>query len=113
MISCGAKPETWIASDSVCYVFRSLKYIHKMFTSVVLFSSFKVSIAEVWIDEMKLIADCSSKERSRSHTCRERWDDAFPVFLGLFSVFVGQRMCDFFISELTLPWSLSICGKRV
>lgn len=113
VISRGAKTETWISSVNACYVFYSLKYIHKMLTWVVRFSSFEVFIAAVWVDEIKWIADCSSKEGSRNNTCRWRWDDAFPVFLGLFSVFVGQRMCDFLISELTLPRSLSVCGKRV
>lgn len=36
VISCGAKTETWISSVNACYVFHSLKYIHKMLTWVVL-----------------------------------------------------------------------------
>jgi len=71
VISHGAKTETWISSVNACYVFHSLKYIHEMLAGVVLFSSFEVFIAAVWVDETKLIADCSSKERTRNHACRE------------------------------------------
>lgn len=43
-----------------------------MLTQVVLFSLFAVFTAAVWVDEMKLIADCLRKERNRNNSCREK-----------------------------------------
>lgn len=68
VISHGAKTETWISSVNARYIFHSWKDIPRMLTWVVLFSSFEVFSAAIWVDEIQLIADCLSEERRGNNT---------------------------------------------